>query len=125
MTYRVLKLLYGPDKKGVCDLSFALFTYFFRNGSSIEAVTAEYHKALDAVESAQRDINDMNIFIRVRSFFVLPFRLTIYLGIKESIGFKNSKVAAVQKTHSDEGKVPIHVSSVVTWLLWNYPFQSW
>lgn len=60
----------------MCDLSLALFTYFFRNGSSIEAVTAEYHKALDAVESAQRDINDMNIFIRVRCPSVLPFCLT-------------------------------------------------
>ncbi|TIA89765.1 hypothetical protein E3P99_01907 [Wallemia hederae] len=35
-----------------------------RNGQSIEAMTAEYHRALDAVESAERDIEEMNTFIR-------------------------------------------------------------
>ena len=34
------------------------------SGISIEAVTAEYHKALDALELAKQDINDMNTFIR-------------------------------------------------------------
>lgn len=41
-----------------------------RNRQSIEAVTAEYHRALDAVDIAHREIDEMNGFIRVCWCFI-------------------------------------------------------
>ncbi|TIC45393.1 P-loop containing nucleoside triphosphate hydrolase protein [Wallemia mellicola] len=82
-----------------------------RNGSSIEAVTTEYHKALDAVESAQRDINDMNIFIRelkkaldLRTQKWLQFRKHIAMRAKYQFMFHLSSRGYYGTIHFNHGE---------------------
>ncbi|TIB65355.1 hypothetical protein E3P77_02739 [Wallemia ichthyophaga] len=51
-------------QRDIQGIETALHARQQRSGQGIEAVTAEYHRALDAVDSAHKDINEMNAFIR-------------------------------------------------------------